>query len=406
METPANPTEHSDPSVRPDSNGPRLAARALPDPVPLRKMLGPSVLLLAVSLGSGEFVIFPKITVTYGFVMMWAALVGFATQYILNMEIERYTLACGETVTTGFGRMWVGWAWVMLACNVIAWAWPGWATGSAQCVAFLFQLEQGHVRYCAIAGLVALGLAISLGPVIYRTTIAIQAVLVAVIVLFMIVICAAMFRVDAIGPFFKGLLGVGRIPAGIDLKLLMTALAFAGAGGSLNLCQSHYIREKGYGMAAYIGRLRSPITGGMEPMATTGSCFDVNSQQLSVWRRGWWAARTEHFITFFCLGVASVFLLCFIAYCAGLADPEAGRAAMDAKGLGFVNVISLVIQRELGTWGRCLFLLMGAAILLTTELGVLWAVGLYGYFTLRFVREQVAAPLVEFVTKVFSIPPT
>jgi len=43
----------------------------------------------------------------------------------LFVEIERYTLACGETVTTGFGRQWVGGAWIMLLCNIVPWAWPG-----------------------------------------------------------------------------------------------------------------------------------------------------------------------------------------------------------------------------------------------------------------------------------------
>nr|WP_308196706.1 hypothetical protein [Saccharopolyspora erythraea] len=31
---------------------------------------------------------------------MWAALLGLVTQYFLNMEIERYTLATGETAIT------------------------------------------------------------------------------------------------------------------------------------------------------------------------------------------------------------------------------------------------------------------------------------------------------------------
>ena len=36
---------------------------------------------------------------------------------------------------------------------------------------------------------------------------------------------------------------------------------FAGAGGVNNLAQSNWIRDKGFGMGAYIPRIVSPITG-------------------------------------------------------------------------------------------------------------------------------------------------
>src|SRR3712207_8684444 len=45
----------------------------------------------------------------FGLVFVWAAFVGLATQYFLNMEIERYTLATGETALTGFSRYWRHW---------------------------------------------------------------------------------------------------------------------------------------------------------------------------------------------------------------------------------------------------------------------------------------------------------
>ncbi len=38
--------------------------------------------------------------------LLWLAIVGFSVQFFLNMEIERYTLATGETTVTGFSRFW------------------------------------------------------------------------------------------------------------------------------------------------------------------------------------------------------------------------------------------------------------------------------------------------------------
>ena len=47
----------------------------------------------------------------------------------------------------------------------------------------------------------------------------------------------------------------------------MGAAAFAGAGGGQNLCQSNYIRDKGFGMGRYVPRLVSPVTGVEEAAA-------------------------------------------------------------------------------------------------------------------------------------------
>ncbi|MCO1660890.1 Nramp family divalent metal transporter [Pseudonocardia sp. S2-4] len=67
-------------------------------------MTGASVIILATAIGSGEMILWPYITSQIGFIFMWAAVVGFAIQFFLNMEIERYTLATGESAITGFTR--------------------------------------------------------------------------------------------------------------------------------------------------------------------------------------------------------------------------------------------------------------------------------------------------------------
>ena len=78
---------------------------------PLGKIIGPGIILVGVGLASGEFILFPYIASQVGLVFVWAALVGLLTQFFINMEIERYTLATGETALTGFSRLWRHWAW-------------------------------------------------------------------------------------------------------------------------------------------------------------------------------------------------------------------------------------------------------------------------------------------------------
>ncbi len=82
----------------------------LPEPLPIRQVIGPSVLLLAGAIGSGEFVLWPYIVSQVGLAVVWLVVIGVLTQYFLNMEIERYTLATGETAVTGFTRLWKPWS--------------------------------------------------------------------------------------------------------------------------------------------------------------------------------------------------------------------------------------------------------------------------------------------------------
>ena len=93
----------------PTKNLPPLELREMPEPLPLRKLIGASVILLATALGSGELLIWPYITTQAGVGLLWLAAIGFLSQYFLNMEIERYTLATGETAVTGFSRFWKPW---------------------------------------------------------------------------------------------------------------------------------------------------------------------------------------------------------------------------------------------------------------------------------------------------------
>ena len=68
-----------------------------------------------------------------------------------------------------------------------------------------------------------------------------------------------------------GSLAIGTMPdldaSGLSIMVLLGALAFAGAGGTTNLGQSNFIKDKGYGMGRFIGRITSPLTGQEEAIA-------------------------------------------------------------------------------------------------------------------------------------------
>ena len=141
--------------VIPHKTLPPLRYRDLPEAPPWTQLVGPSVILAGLALGSGEFVFWPYITYRSGFVFFWACLLGVITQYFINLEIERWTLATGESAITGFCRLSRWWAPVMLLLNILPWIWPGWATGAGKLLSWLVFGAQTKALVTAVPLLVS-----------------------------------------------------------------------------------------------------------------------------------------------------------------------------------------------------------------------------------------------------------
>ena len=154
--TPTLPTKHL----------PEVEVRDMPEaPVSIWRIVGPGIVGAGVGLASGEFILWPYISSQVGLVFLWGAFVGVTLQWFLNMEIERYTLATGETALTGFSRYWRHWGLFFAILIYFANLWPGWATSSATLMTFLF--GGGDPVAIAIAILLLVGLSLTLAPVVY-----------------------------------------------------------------------------------------------------------------------------------------------------------------------------------------------------------------------------------------------
>jgi len=380
-------------SVIPAGTLPPLRYRDLPDSVPLRKMLGPSIILAGLALGSGEFVLWPYITYKSQFVFFWACLIGVLTQYFLNMEITRWALATGESAITGFVRLNKHWAWVFLLLNVIPWMIPAWATGAAQLVSWLVwepelvfnELTQtyaiGNERYVtwlAIAGMFGCGAILTAGPVIYETVERIQVILVSIVIVLILVLAIWLVRWESVVALFTSTVTFGYpdfVPAtgiGLDPIVLLGALAFAGAGGTTNLGQSNYIKDKGYGMGAHVGRITSPITGQVEAVTEIGFHFPDTEENWRRWGRWWRSASWEHSLSFLATCIFCLVLLALISHSVFYeADVLREGAEKYGAGLNFVLGEANEVGHTINPVARSLFLVMGIVILLTTEFGVL-----------------------------------
>jgi hypothetical protein len=336
----------------------------LPEPAPLRRMIGPSVILAGLSIGSGEFVLWPRLTAEFGFALFWCCWIGVAIQFFLNMEIERYTLATGESAVVGFIRLSRGFAPVFLLCGTLPWVWPGWATGAATLLHWEFGLP---ITGGAIASLLVCAAILSLGPIVYRTVEAIQLVMVVGITVALVALSLWVVEWPTVVALFAGATRVGHIPDGIHLPLLFSALAFAGAGGSINLAQSNYINDKGYGMGHWVGRITSPFTGREESAGGIGVVVRDDAGNRARWAVWWRRTNIEHFASFFVICLLSLALFCLLAETLLGAGPV-------AEGFGFIADEADAIASRFGPAGRHTFLALGIAVLFTTELALLDAV--------------------------------
>jgi hypothetical protein len=250
----------------PDKVLPAVPLKDLPEAPPLRKVIGPGVVLVATALGSGEYVIWPFVASNLGLTVLWAAIVAVAIQFFINMEVERYTLATGETAITGFTRLWKPWWFLFVVMAVVPNVWPGLASGAATCLSFV--VGDLDVTLVAVLGLLAIGITLTASPVVYQTVERLQGVIIAAVVVWLVVAVLLGTTADAWGDFVSGFSGFGSIPFGEDeavtAAVIAGAIAFAGSGGCGNLAVSNWVRDKGFGRGRGAqGPRRAVVRGGV-----------------------------------------------------------------------------------------------------------------------------------------------
>ncbi|GAA1612765.1 hypothetical protein GCM10009733_006020 [Nonomuraea maheshkhaliensis] len=345
---------------------PAVAVRDLPEPPRSAwRIIGPGLVGAGVGLASGEFILWPYIASQVGLVFIWGAAIGIITQWFLNMEIERYTLATGETALTGFSRMWKHWGLVFVLMALASNLWPGWVTTSATMVTYLTGSGEGSVRWIAIGMLIVIALGLTLAPVIYTALEKVIFVKIALVAILAVVAIVVAINAESWLQLGRGLSVGAQFPVPpLDFAVLMGAIAYAGAGGGQNLCQSNWIRDKGFGMGLYVPRLVSPVTGHEEAAASTGFQFAPTTENLERWKRWWRFANVEQAWTFAMVSFVTIALMSMLAY-----STVFGREGLE-NSIAFLEVEGQVLQDVVGPWFGVLFWVIGALALFASAMGI------------------------------------
>ena len=354
-------------------------SQPIPPPPPLKKLLGPSFILLGLGLGSGEIILWPYLSANWGLGIAWGAFLGIFFQFFINMEIERYSLARGESVFIGLARRWKWVPFWLMFSTIVSFGWPGIIASSATLFAYVFG---GNATVIGIVFLILIGIILSTGKYIYNT---VEGFSLSIIMIGVPAICLLTFffaDISQVGELMQGLIGKGDgywfLPVGIPLASFLAAFAFSGAAGNLNLAQSSYIREKGYGMGTYMDKVKSLFSGQKQHVDLEGYTFDPTEENMNRFS-GWWKqVNREHFLVFFLTGVITVLLLILLSYATTFGT------AGNAQGIQFVINEAIAIGKSTFPLMGTFFAVLMGIMLFSTQFTVLDS-------TSRIISENYAA---------------
>jgi hypothetical protein len=356
--------------------------RELPEP-PTPKglgwlsVVGPGVIVLGISIGSGEFLLGPATFVKHGLSLLWVAGVAIFLQTFFNLELMRYTMATGEPVLTGFMRTRPSsklWAVFYSALYFLQSGWPAWAATAAGAIFFMgartlaTAADASSVYYIGCASFLLCVVVLQFGRRIERT----------LEILNWVMVVAILASFLALGVWFvplstwlAGLAGFagfdtvnGRfdfLPAGVDFVLLAALAGYAGGGGVANITLSNWARDKGYGMSEHAGYIPAAVGGKKVNLAHNGFRFDPTPDAMHRWR-GWWRiVRADQWGVFF-VGAMLGIVLPALLYVTFL------DRGSDIRGLGIAAALAAAMGERAGPLLAGSIAFLGAWMLLKTQL--------------------------------------
>jgi hypothetical protein len=340
-------------------------------------VVGPGVIVLGLSIGSGEFLLGPAAFVKHGLSLLWVTLVAILLQTFFNLELMRYTMATGEPVFTGFMRTRPSakaWAIFYAALYFLQTGWPAWAATAAGAIFFLFAkrlalpADAQAVYLIGVASFLVSVTILLFGRRIERTLELLNWVLVTCILGSFFVLAAIFVPAVTWGSALAGFAGFdstnGRfdfLPEGVDFILLAALVGYAGGGGVANITLSNWARDKGYGMGERAGYIPAAVGGRKVNLAHSGFTFTPTPEALARWR-GWWRiVKADQWGVFF-VGALLGILLPALLYVTFL------PRGTEIRGLGIAAALAASVGEHAGPLLGGAIAFLGAWLLLKTQL--------------------------------------
>jgi hypothetical protein len=335
--------------------------------------IGPSLIALGVSIGSGEWLLGPQAVGQYGFIGVgWVILISAVLQTSFNVECSRYIVATGETNTVGWGRVPPGrmfWVPVSVFIVIFAFIAGGWAASAGQ---GMFALVNGRVaeagemqqtRWYAIGLLVVVFLLAAAAQRVSRALELANWVIVVAILLTLIVVDLIVVPWSVWWEGIRGFVTPAAPPAGISATQLGALAGFTAMASGLNwYLMSHY-RDKGYGMGHRTGFIAG-LRGGQRELLSVGVTFPDDERNAGRWRRWYRLLLVELWGVFFVGAILGMLLPTVLMSQAVALSGEQPTTA------NVPTFVASALAPEYGPGMFYLMLLMGVLVLFSTQLGI------------------------------------
>lgn len=290
------------PEVKTDHGGlPPWREADLPEPLPFSlgnvfRTIGPGAILLAGSIGGGEWIVGPLMAVKYGTGILWIATVGIILQTVFNLEAVRYTLFTGEPIFTGIMRLRPGprfWGPFYVLAGIAQLATPAIAAG---CATVLFAAFRGRMPVATdqpvltgigMAVVLACALLLVSGKTIEKFLEKLSWAMILFIFVFLIAINVLCVTLRTSLETTIGFFAVQPLPANVSFLLLGLFAATSGSGGLGNLAISNWFRDKGFGMGGRVGSISGAFAEQETAVQSIGYRFPVNPENMRRWKT-WW----------------------------------------------------------------------------------------------------------------------
>ncbi len=303
----------------------------LPEPLPFSfrnafKVIGPGAIMLAASIGGGEWLIGPATVIKHGPGVLWIATVAIVLQLIFNLEGIRYTLYTGEPAISGIMRLKPGcrfWGGAYVLLTAMQLGVPALAPAAAVTVFGMMMdrvpveapedkelreaeksgdatvsagLQQRRERAASDRGkllkitygiIVVTLLMLMFGGTIERMLEWSSWFMIAYIFIFLIAVNVWFVPSEQWLITLRGFVSFGEWPQGVEPLLMATFFATAGSGGIGNLTISNWVRDKGFGMGAVVGAIPSAVGAKEIRLSHVGKVFAITLDNMRRWRI-WW----------------------------------------------------------------------------------------------------------------------
>jgi len=336
-------------------------------------LVGPSFVWAAEYIGSGEVILATRTGAILGTAVLWAIVVGIFLKFWIGMSGARYTVCTGEGMIDMFARMpgpkhWA--VWVVLIVQFLAGTFSIGAVVTAAGV-FVSSLFPSHMIPESMTNIFPglCGWAVTIVAVavvwsgLFNVLKIVMSILVLIVVLGVLYVAAHVF--PGVGALLKSLtFNVPAVPewaASMDnvsdnpWKEILPLLGWGAGGFASQVWYTYWVLGAGYGAAAGRGYGKPADVASLRTM-TRGAAVKI---------KGW--CRVLYIDSSLAVVIGIVVTGAFFIAGAGVLGPE----KIAPEGPDVAIKLSTVFSSRWGASGGFLFMLAGAAALISTQIGQL-----------------------------------